>query len=333
MITVSTLEPISKCFRPVHFTSKYTGKDFLLPCGKCDACRLAKDSKYSMLAMSESVNHRYALFFTLTYDNLNVPAYCYSDDSFLYSDDYVRLYNNRDGSSLNVYKRDFRGFDFSVYNVPSDVCFPVVSVVDVQKFFKRLRINIVRKVSKNIKIKYFISSEYGPKTFRPHYHGIIYFDDSRLIKSICYAPKSNCTLLAYLISKSWPFADFARTAKYSSIVSGGAINYASSYMQKVDRLPLATLRISALIKFKRRKYTKMSVKELMEHLERMLSQKVYPLFLSPRRFEIDFSLDFRFILASLLRYNVSCIRCVSENPLAYQSLIYHYLKSRYMMPV
>ena len=47
--------------------------------------------------------------------------------------------------------------------------FPSVSKVDIQRFMKRLR----RLYAPN-KIRYFITSEYGPRTLRPHYHGIIF---------------------------------------------------------------------------------------------------------------------------------------------------------------
>lgn len=45
---------------------------------------------------------------------------------------------------------------------------PVVSKRDIQLFLKRLRKSLYYK------IRYFIVSEYGPTTLRPHYHGIIY---------------------------------------------------------------------------------------------------------------------------------------------------------------
>lgn len=40
---------------------------------------------------------------------------------------------------------------------------------DLQLFWKRLR-----KAYPNVKIRYYVAGEYGSKTFRPHYHAIIY---------------------------------------------------------------------------------------------------------------------------------------------------------------
>lgn len=46
---------------------------------------------------------------------------------------------------------------------------PCVCKRDIQLFLKRLRKNF-----QPIKLRYFIVSEYGPTTYRPHYHGIIF---------------------------------------------------------------------------------------------------------------------------------------------------------------
>lgn len=51
----------------------------------------------------------------------------------------------------------------------SDLGYPSTSVRDCQLFFKRLR-----KHFKGRKIRYFLGAEYGPRTFRPHYHAVIF---------------------------------------------------------------------------------------------------------------------------------------------------------------
>lgn len=50
---------------------------------------------------------------------------------------------------------------------------------DVQLFFKRLRKDLEKE---GIRIKYFLCSEYGPTTFRPHYHCIIFGFPPSLIR-------------------------------------------------------------------------------------------------------------------------------------------------------
>lgn len=53
---------------------------------------------------------------------------------------------------------------------------------DVSCFSKRHITTFLKRLRKNIpvKLKYFISSEYGAKTKRPHYHAIFYLDDTIL---------------------------------------------------------------------------------------------------------------------------------------------------------
>ncbi len=59
-----------------------------------------------------------------------------------------------------------------------DCGLPSLRVSDLQRFFKRLR-----KKFSDRRIRYYCAGEYGPRTHRPHYHGIIYglslsdFDD------------------------------------------------------------------------------------------------------------------------------------------------------------
>lgn len=82
-----------------------------------------------------------------------------------------RLYNEWK-SSDNAY---FVTLTYSTENTNGNV-----SKRDIQLFLKRLR-----KVSK---FRYYFVSEYGPKTFRPHYHGIIFnFKASfKAIESLIY---------------------------------------------------------------------------------------------------------------------------------------------------
>lgn len=55
-------------------------------------------------------------------------------------------------------------------DLPRGECgLPSLRVSDLQKFFKRLRKHFPDK-----RIRYYCAGEYGPRTHRPHYHGIIY---------------------------------------------------------------------------------------------------------------------------------------------------------------
>lgn len=105
-----------------------------LPCGKCIGCRLDYSRQWADRLMLELQYHDSAYFVTLTYNDDHVPRSYYADEE-----------TGEAYESMTLSKRD------------------------VQLFFKRLR-----KAFPNDKIRYFCSGEYGPTTFRPHYHAIIF---------------------------------------------------------------------------------------------------------------------------------------------------------------
>lgn len=105
-----------------------------LPCGKCIGCRLDYSRQWADRLMLELQYHDSAYFITLTYNDDHVPKAYYPDPE-----------TGEALDSMTLSKRD------------------------VQLFFKRLR-----KAFPDDKIRYFLSGEYGPTTFRPHYHAIVF---------------------------------------------------------------------------------------------------------------------------------------------------------------
>ena len=78
-----------------------------------------------------------------------------------------RLYfQNKSSDSLY-----FCTFTYDNKHLPYCFGFAVPRVSDIQKFHKRLR-RYIDYHTLDIRFKYFLSSEYGPKNFRPHYHGL-----------------------------------------------------------------------------------------------------------------------------------------------------------------
>ncbi|UPW40864.1 replication initiator protein [Sigmofec virus UA08Rod_6451] len=75
----------------------------------------------------------------------------------------IRLYHEAQITSSCI----FLTLTYNNDNLPSD---GNLHYDDFQKFMKRLR----RKLPKGHKITYFVACEYGTKTFRPHFHAIIY---------------------------------------------------------------------------------------------------------------------------------------------------------------
>ena len=111
--------------------------------------------------------------------------------------------------------------------------FGFCSQSDVQKFLKRLRRRLeydchglLVGVSKEARqFRYFICSEYGPKTFRPHYHGLLWFSDSRTADAVleCY------------LHESWQLCN-PRNIDCQRVVSN-ASSYVSKYITANTSLP------------------------------------------------------------------------------------------------
>lgn len=95
----------------------------------------------------------------------------------------------------------------------------VLNPYDQNLFFKRLRKLIAEKYDE--KICYYLVSEYGGRTYRPHWHGILFFNSDALTSSICE-----------LVSKSWSYgrAD-------CSLSRGSAAGYVASYINSFVDLP------------------------------------------------------------------------------------------------
>lgn len=87
-----------------------------------------------------------------------------------------------------------------------------VSKGDIQLFFKRLR-----KSLPNVQVIYFLAAEYGPQTFRPHYHCILF-----------NAPAEN-------IRRAWGAGDV-----HIGTVTGASVGYTLKYITKPGIIPLHT---------------------------------------------------------------------------------------------
>lgn len=105
-----------------------------IPCGKCIGCRMEYSRQWANRCMLELEYHDSAYFVTLTYDDYHVPESFYPDPK---TGEAMR--------SLTLNKRD------------------------LQLFMKRLRARF-----ENDTIRFFACGEYGPSTFRPHYHLILF---------------------------------------------------------------------------------------------------------------------------------------------------------------
>lgn len=132
----------------------------------------------------------------------------------------LRLFNEVKGSESCYFitlTYDDEHLNYEFVNFDGEMV-PVAMVCkrDVQLFLKRLR-----KAIEPFKIRYFLVSEYGPKTFRPHYHMLL-FNFPQLLKA----------KLDEYLSNAWDLG-FIRVDP----VSDARINYVTSYCLDSSTLP------------------------------------------------------------------------------------------------
>lgn len=106
----------------------------LIPCGQCVGCRISRAREWADRLMLEKQYHDSAYFVTLTYNDEHVPKSYYS--------------HPETGEAQPVFTLNKR---------------------DVQLFMKRLR-----KAKPRDDIRFYLCGEYGPQTWRPHYHLILF---------------------------------------------------------------------------------------------------------------------------------------------------------------
>lgn len=188
-----------KCLHPIFINIDAYGlpteRNVGVPCGKCEACLSSRSLDWQIRLLEEYKHCSSALFVTLTYDEDSVSRMWLSPD-----DERLKSYFGK--VRVDISRDDSVGV-------------PVVSREDIHLFLKRLR-----KDNPDSNIRYFICSEYGPKTLRPHYHGFIF-----------NLPKAKAEDSEY-IAKLWSygFVDI-------SPVTSGRIKYATKYCFGVIDMP------------------------------------------------------------------------------------------------
>lgn len=222
------------------------GEQITVACGKCLSCLSKRQSRYEKLSKDMASVYKYAYFYTLTYDEDNVPRCVYSVTE-LHSDCYSvsfidvstkRLktkikYSDRYGKEIaqfTIKKSDctFDKFnDFIEQSCPTNGKNKDLSILrvldnsDLQKFIKRLRFKIADKFDE--KISHFSVSEYGPVSFRPHFHGVLFFNSDQVAK-----------VIEKYVSQCWKYGNCE-----CEIVRdrSNACSYVSGYINSLVALP------------------------------------------------------------------------------------------------
>lgn len=142
-----------ECFAPVPLWSQ----GIMVPCGHCPACLANRQQDWATRLLAEMQNSENAYFVTLTYNDDSLPHDPTTGLPCVYSDHITKL--NKD-----IRKRKQVGkFRCSVP-------------------YSNKRIEL--KLSSD-RIRYYITSEYGPEHLRPHYHCIYFNVDNDIYTVEC----------------------------------------------------------------------------------------------------------------------------------------------------
>lgn len=184
------------CEHPKVVYNQYSKEYITVPCRHCDYCRNAYQLQWKKRIEYEMQCNKYVVFFTLTYNEESVPLLQKIDDNTYFSLSIQRkmiIGRNRNELVRHIddnYKIEFDydslSDDDKAY-IDSREMIPVCRKQDIQDFVKRVRSYISYYNNLNglqdEKIRYFVVSEYGPTTFRPHYHGLFFFKSAWTAKN------------------------------------------------------------------------------------------------------------------------------------------------------
>lgn len=224
----------------------YTHKMVFVRCGKCDACKQEKANVRKRKIDNHFASGQVALFVTLTYDDRFLPYLKKSEITLhgtnsIYRDFYPRNYTKDGITKLIVKPSKLQTkslihdelYSFGITKADIQALRPVksdkdkVGVIyyeDIKNFHKRLRQILVRDFQFMAGYSAFNVAEYGPTTFRPHFHLLIFINPS------------DVETFKSAVVKAWPYADSIRTSDNISVAEN-ANGYVSSYVNCGTDLP------------------------------------------------------------------------------------------------
>ena len=246
---------VTRCQNPRTVVNKYTHEPVVVSCGHCPSCILRRSSVQTNLLTTYSAQFRYVYFVTLTYAPCFLPTLevsvietCTDDIADVPC---VPNINDLDAGDPNTYLFGFRSVPRSAsvklksstvertfkdpevrfsypmkpkellsilgkinHNIPNRI--PYVCNRDLDLFLKRLR-----SYYPDEKLRYYAVSEYGPTSFRPHWHLLLFSNSERFSQTVLEN-----------VSKAWSYGRCD-----ASLSRGFAAPYVASYVNSFVALP------------------------------------------------------------------------------------------------
>jgi hypothetical protein len=148
----------------IKSTNPYNVTECYVPCGQCAECRARSASDWSIRLRSEMDYYREKQGFQVGFLTLT------------YRDDCLPVIPRR------FFKKN-SPFDKTVYTR-----IPCFDTEDIRRFFNTIRMWFWRERHLKNAFRFFVTTEYGEKTHRPHYHAIIMYHpsvDSKTMYDVC----------------------------------------------------------------------------------------------------------------------------------------------------
>ena len=244
---------LSDCLHPIKVFNKYTNDVLYVPCGHCYSCLKNKSNRDTSLAMNIASNFKYCYFVWLSYEDQYLPYmelksvdplddtrsnYFFSSinrslrihvpngkDRIIEDSPFEFTHSMTSSEYQDIVAKSHGRYDFLRKCVvyprfeDCDNRIPYCNVSDCQKFLKRLRFHSKNK--HNEEIRFYGVSEYGPRTYRPHWHLLLFFNSDEL-----------ASVIQQLVSESWSYG--RSTCELSR---GGSASYVASYVNSNVFLP------------------------------------------------------------------------------------------------
>lgn len=226
----------SPCLSPVSVFNESLGTTVSVPCGHCDACVSQKGFRRKLKIEEQFLRFKFRFFITLTFADVNLPK-AHFDDAFTVMSDIDKDYLGRYvKASLNDYSDE--DYKFVVGSVKKFGFLPVLSRTEISKFKKRLRYYITKNYG-TTRLYLYSAGEYGPTTYRPHFHVLAAFDDERLVS--CFQQLVNQAwapgYASGYRSKDGTFKRALGDVDFQRCYDGGAENYCAQYLSCSTHLP------------------------------------------------------------------------------------------------
>lgn len=237
MRTLDYNKRFAGCLSPVYIADLKRGGRVLVKCNKCMYCRMVR--QYDLIGRIErehlNPRNKLCLFLTLDYNNENVPRYHFDGSRGFWYSTRSELKNGSGDSRYPTLSIDEVDEFYNLVGLEHLKTFGHLCSVDLSDYFKKVSTYISRDIKQNtinyfqcyeqIKFRYFACGEYGPTTFRPHYHAVLWFPDYYTDEQLGYIYEK--------LSTCWSFGSVV----IETVDNGGVTKYLSSYLNSFFNLP------------------------------------------------------------------------------------------------